>query len=156
VDWEARIAFTCCDRCARKLVGVTPSDGSDRLGRGQLHYAALEDDVASVEALLANGADPNVSDRQGMTPLHFAAQDGSLRVAALLLESGADVDVVDAFGNGPLMTAVFNSRGAGEMIQLLRSHGADPLKPNRNGQTPVGLARLIGNFPVARWFEDLP
>jgi len=100
------------DNGARTLVGVTPREGSDRLGRGPLHYAALEDDLAGVEALLASGADPNASDRQGMTPLHFAAQEGSLRVAALLLGSGADVDVVDAFGNAPLMTAVFNSRGA--------------------------------------------
>jgi hypothetical protein len=42
------------------------------------------------------------------------------------------------------------------MIQLLRHHGADPAKSNRHGHTPVGLARLIGNYPIARWFADLP
>jgi ankyrin repeat protein len=91
-----------------------------------------------------------------MAPLHFAAQEESLRVAALLLEQGADVDAEDRSGNTPLSNAVFNSRGRGDMIQLLRAHGADPMKRNHYGQTPVSLARLIANYPVARWFEDLP
>jgi ankyrin repeat protein len=91
-----------------------------------------------------------------MAPLHFAAQEISVRVATLLLDQGADVDSEDSSGNTPLSTAVFNSRGEGDMIQLLRAHGADPLKRNHYGQTPVGLARLITNYSVARWFEDLP
>jgi hypothetical protein len=42
------------------------------------------------------------------------------------------------------------------MIDLLRSRGADPLRANMTGQTPVGLARLIGNYDVAQYFQDLP
>jgi hypothetical protein len=33
--------------------------------------------------------------------------------------------------------------------------GADPFGPNRHGQTPVGLVRLIANYPVARFFADI-
>jgi hypothetical protein len=54
------------------------------------------------------------------------------------------------------MTAVFESRGRGDVIELLRANGADPRKGNAHGQTPVGLARLIANFDVARFFADLP
>ena len=42
------------------------------------------------------------------------------------------------------------------MITLLRERGADPRLANKSGQTPVGLARLIGNYDVARFFADLP
>jgi hypothetical protein len=45
---------------------------------------------------------------------------------------------------------VFNSRGLGELIRLLRRHGADPRQPNNTGQTPVGTARLIGNYSDSR------
>lgn len=75
---------------------------------------------------------------------------------AELLSIGARVDSQDAFGNSPLSSAVFNSKGRGTFIELLRAHGADPMLPNKAGQTPVGLARLIGNYDVAQFFEDIP
>jgi hypothetical protein len=78
-------------------------------------------------------------------------------VAQLLVEAGAQIDAKDAHGNTPLSTAVFNCRdGDGALITLLRSRGADPYAANNHGQTPLGLARLIANYHVARWFADLP
>jgi ankyrin repeat protein len=91
----------------------------------------------------------------GFTPLHFAAQEHAARVAEVLLEEGAEVDAPNVYGNTPLFVAVFNSRGRGTLIELLRAHGADPHHVNDAGQTPVGLARLIGNYDVARFFADL-
>lgn len=128
----------------------------DRAGRSPLHYAAASNDISATTALLEAGADPSAPDRQGLTPLHFAAQEGSVTVAQLLLQQHAQVDQTDQFGNTPLSTAVFNSRGDGRMIELLREWGADPLKANNSGQTPLGLARLIANYDVARFFADLP
>jgi len=129
---------------------------ADHLGRQPLHYAALIDDLDAARLLIEAGADPNARDKANFTPLHFAAQQNSARVAELLLARGAEIDPQDAYGDTPLWRAVFNSRGAGTMIQLLRDHGADPLKANKSGQTPLGLARLIGNYAVAQWFADLP
>lgn len=88
--------------------------------------------------------------------MHFAAQEGSVTVAQLLLQQHARVDQTDRFGNTPLWTAVFNSRGDGRLIDLLRQGGADPLKANHSGQTPLGLARLIANYDVAQFVADLP
>ena len=65
------------------------------------------------------------------------------------------MDAVNSNGNTPLFTAVFNSRGRGELIKLLRHHGADPWHPNNTSQTPIGLARLIANYNVAQFFADL-
>lgn len=123
--------------------------------RTPLHYAALEDNGSEVERLLEAGADPNAADRDGFTPLHFAAQEYSVNSARLLLNAGAVVDQQNKFGNSPLWTAAYNSRSRGEMIDLLRSKGADPHLLNTSGKTPVGLARLIGNYDVKQFFDDL-
>ena len=127
----------------------------DRMNRTALHHAALENDVATVEALLADGASPDAQDRAGFTPLHFAAQEYAVGAAAALLQADATIDLQNGWGNTALFTAVFNSNGRGELIELLRSHGADPFCVNGSGQTPVGLARLIANHDVAQYFTDL-
>jgi uncharacterized protein len=129
--------------------------GIDKEGRIPLHYAALANDADAVSKLLTEGADPNVADQLGFTPLHFAAQEGASAAAQILLAAGAQVDAANSYGNTPLFTAVFNSRGRGELIRLLRRHGADPRHPNNAGQTPAGTARLIANYDVAQFFADL-
>lgn len=134
----------------------TDRPGVDRYGRTLLHHAALNGDLPQLQTLLAAGAAVNVADDDGWTPLHFAAQTSSLPVAAALLRAGAAIDPRDAHGNTPLFKAVFQCRGDGALIALLRAHGADPFAVNRHGQSPVGLARLIANFDTARFFADLP
>jgi len=127
----------------------------DEYGRSALHYAALDGDAENALSLIRSGTDINLADKNGWTPLHFAAQAQSVAVARVLVENGAMVDPHDSHGNTPLFRAVFESRGRGEMIQFLLGKGADPNLKNKAGQTPVGLARLIGNFNVKRFFEDM-
>jgi ankyrin repeat protein len=127
----------------------------DRQGRSDLHYSALEGTAEQARALLAAGENPDLGDRDGFTPLHLAAQKGNLAVATVLLDAGAEVDPVNKYGNSPLFVAVFNSQGRGDVIELLRQHGADSRKVNTSGQTPVGLARLIANYDVKQFFEDI-
>ncbi len=73
----------------------------------------------------------------------------------MLLRAGARVDLPDGNGNTPLWRAVFASEGRGELIRLLRDAGADPFRPNLHGRTPLGLARLIGNYDVEQHFAEL-
>jgi hypothetical protein len=76
--------------------------------------------LSARHALLTSGADPNQADRERLTPLHFAALARAERTAALLLEHGASAPAVDRYGNTPLWTAVYNYRGRGDVIALLR------------------------------------
>jgi ankyrin repeat protein len=130
--------------------------GVDRMGRTELHYAANDGELAKVQELLAGGSRADLPDDNGWTPLHFAAQARSVPVAEALLAAGAQIDALDRDGNTPLSTAVFNSRGEGELIALLRRHGADATRPNTHGVSPVALARNIGNYDIAQFFKDLP
>ena len=127
----------------------------DPAGRSPLHYGALTNDADEVRRLIAEGESVDSTDNHGFTALHLASQEHAVDAAAALLDLGATVDPINSFGNTPLFVAVFNSRGRPDMIDLLRSLGADPLHANPSGQTPAGLARLIGNYDVAQHFEDL-
>jgi uncharacterized protein len=129
--------------------------GLDRDGRSPLHYAAEAGDLDATLHSVNAGADVRLADRRGWTALHFAAQARAADVAATLLEAGAEVDSRDENGNTPLWRAVFESRGDGAVIRLLREHGANPNIPNARGISPAGLARSIANFDVAQYFADV-
>jgi ankyrin repeat protein len=129
--------------------------GSDKQGRTDLHYAAIDGDVDTLKQLLASGSDPNAQDSQGWTPLHFAAQASSSAAAEALLAAGARTDLRDSHGNTPLFRAVFSYAGDGGVISALRAAGADPHAKNLSDVSPVSLARAIANYDVANFFVDL-
>ena len=137
------------------MFGFATKKKLDEFGRSDLHYAARDGDRKLAEKLIHGGTEVNLADKNGWTPLHFAAQAQSAEVAAVLLEAGAQVDPMDVHGNTPLFKAVFDFKGNGDTIKLLRTRGANPLCENKHGQTPVGLARLIANYDVKEYFEDV-
>lgn len=139
----------------RKPKSIT-RPGVDSLGRTPLHYAAADAKEEEILRLITEGADPKVKDDNGWSPLHFAAQSNVPSILALLVEAGAEVDSMDLNGNTPLSRAVFCSEGNGESIQYLRDAGADPLKANNYGVSPLSLARQIANYDIATFFSDLP
>jgi Ankyrin repeats (3 copies) len=79
-----------------------------------------------VALLLAAGADPNSRVRwDGLrTHLHKAVYVArSVQIVRLLIEAGGDVNAVDELGISVLRSAVRS--GEAEVVNLLRSHGAD-------------------------------
>ena len=132
-----------------------PAD-SDRLWRTPLHYASADAKPDEVRRLLSIGLDVNIQDKDGWSPLHFAAQSQSEEVTTLLLNAGANIEAQDRHGNTALSRAVFCCRGDGKVIELLRSHGANPSIKNHYGVSPVGLARTVANYDIARFFIDVP
>jgi uncharacterized protein len=125
----------------------------DTEGRTPFLNAVIEDNIPIVKTLLAHGANIHVQDKAGYSALHFAAQFQSIEMTKLLIEKGSIVDAVDVYGDTPLWRAVFNSRGRGEIIQILLSGGADKNRKNNHGISPLDLANNIGNYDVKKYLE---
>jgi ankyrin repeat protein len=86
-------------------------------GVGAIHAATARADVATLELLLAKGADPNAPQQQGVTPLHGAASVGSAAAAGLLLLYGADINARMEDGKTPAEIA--RERGHPQLAERL-------------------------------------
>ena len=129
-------------------------DAIDRQGRTALFYASAKGDLAVVSKLIEANANVNVKDKDLNSPLHFAASSYQTAIADFLLKHGALPNAENAHGNTPLSNAVFDSKGRGEMIRLLLSWGASKTTKNHHGVSPEDLAKSIGNYDVAQFFEE--
>ena len=104
-----------------------------------LFYAARQNDIKAIQALLAEGADVNARDDNGHTALIVAADyKASKEVIQALLAEGADVNARDDDGNTPLHRAALN--GHTQTIQDLLAEGANINAANTKGNTPLQIA----------------
>jgi ankyrin repeat protein len=95
-----------------------------------LMYAARENALAAGEALVAAGANLDLTDPDGATALVIAIINAHYEFAELLLDAGADPNVVDnEAGMGPLYAAA-------DMHRLAVGHG-------RGNPVPVGLLTAV-------------
>ncbi|NXL53940.1 BARD1 protein, partial [Podilymbus podiceps] len=107
-------------------------------GETLLHVASIKGDLAAVEQLLRNGADPNVKDNAGWTPLHEACNHGHKEVVELLLQYKALVNTTGYQNDSPLHDAAKN--GHVSIVELLLLHGASCDAVNIFGLRPVDYA----------------
>ncbi|NWZ58190.1 BARD1 protein, partial [Haliaeetus albicilla] len=107
-------------------------------GETLLHVASIKGDLAAVQQLLKNGADPNVKDNAGWTPLHEACNHGHKEVVELLLQYKALVNTTGYQNDSPLHDAAKN--GHVSIVELLLLHGASRDAVNIFGLRPVDYA----------------
>lgn len=84
--------------------------------------AVTRGSIATLERLLADGADVDAADAHGQTGLMLAAAAGDARVVTWLAAHGASLDVTAKFGLSALMLAVI--RGHAETVRALLAAGA--------------------------------
>ncbi|NXE70054.1 BARD1 protein, partial [Calcarius ornatus] len=121
-----------------KSPGVNSIAKRNYKGETLLHVASIKGDLAAVEELLKNGADPNVKDNAGWTPLHEACNHGHREVVELLLRHRALVNTAGYQNDSPLHDAARNGHLA--VVELLLLHGASRHAVNIFGLRPVDYA----------------
>lgn len=120
-----------------------------------LKKAVLKSDLATAEALLKSGTDPNATIEivpgSATTYLITAATNNNLDLVKLLLQSKAQVNQVDAFKTTALMTAV--GKGNAAMVTLLLASGADARAKDDDGKDALALAKEGGNAAIVALLE---
>lgn len=107
-----------------------------------LHEAAAQNgNPAVVTALIEVGADVNMIGEAGMTPLCLATiTNENPAILEALVRGGADVNEIYPWGGTPLHSA---ASGNPAVFPRLLELGADPTARDKQGRTPVDLARDI-------------
>jgi ankyrin repeat protein len=110
--------------------------------------AAVADDLATLRAALALGTSAkNVTSRYDGTALIAAAHLGHAEVVAELIRAGAPLDHVNNLGWTALIESIVLGNGGPRhtaTLEALVKAGANVDLPDRNGQTPLALARGRG------------
>ena len=104
-------------------------------GYTRLQKAIVQNDLASVVALIKAGADVNLRGNLLYPPLHLALDKDRHNIAVALIQHGADVNLQDAAGKTPLHRAVMQSQET--FVRTLLKLGADPNLKDEQGKTPL-------------------
>lgn len=119
--------------------------------------AAVADDVATLKRLLELGASAKlVTSRYDGTALIAAAHLGHDGVVKLLIDAGAPLDHVNNLGWTALIEAIVLGNGGPRHVETLRAlvrAGANVNLADRNGATPLALARSRGYRPMVEILE---
>lgn len=116
--------------------------------RGQdLFLAVNHHDVAGVQALLKQGADPNARNGLEFTPLDVASASHQTDVMETLLRSGARVDAPSPYGTALTFAAL---GGNTEGIDLLLAKGANIDASRADGITVLMLVSRTGADKAVR------
>lgn len=110
-------------------------------------------DIQAVENRLVHGMKLTAADENDNSVLHHAAKAGNLTITQLLLSQGCPVNGQNAFGETPLHVALIQRKT--EVARYLLSAGADPLLPNRLGDSPYTLAMRQPDHELILLFTQL-
>jgi hypothetical protein len=114
-----------------------------------LMLAVLSDRPDIAGYLIAKGADVDRRDDDGATPLSAAIYHGALKCAEILLEAGADANGSER--DMPLHNAAYRDFDdtTPDAVKLLREHGANPGRRDKDGHTAREWAQMKGRQDVA-------
>lgn len=127
----------------RLAAGEDPNAFDPASMRTALHWAAKNNNVEVIDALVAGGADVRVVEKMGRPPISLAAESGSVAAIERLLKAKADPNARDEYGGSPVLWA--SGLGTPEAVKALLDAGADPNVQDSNGITPLMWAANVGD-----------
>ena len=128
--------------CAWWMVALVSVAGLGAASSGPALVEAVKNgDKASVQTLLEQQIDVNVSDPDGTTALHWAAHGDDPEILHLLIRAGANVNASNDYGVTPLFLACTNGNAA--IVERLLKAGADP-ESRTAGETALMTAARTG------------
>jgi ankyrin repeat protein len=134
------------------LPNVSGLGGKHGLALPLLHAAVAADEVASVQLLIAAGADVdsvNKNDSLHPTPLHVFTEDAyDMAILRALLAAGADINKRTLTGLCAVHFAAKLSRPE-VVLALIEAHGTTEVRDGY-GQTPLYSAAHFGRLQLAR------
>ena len=131
----------------------------DEKGISLLHLVSVNNNAAIISLLLKNVPKRLVDqpDKTGNTPLIVALSKGNRYLVEGLLQNKADVRKSNLQGDGALHTAVICAKSTDALQVFLERADVEQAEFNRgnkNGLTPLDIAFLKHNFPVAKLYID--
>ena len=115
----------------------------------ELIKSAWAGDTETLKALVAKGADINLTDKKKRTPLLFAASNGHTATVQYLLDQGADVNARDSDEQTALLYAA--KRSFNETARLLIDKGAEVnAQSKKRGISALMLAAVWDNEDLAK------
>ncbi|KAJ4423231.1 hypothetical protein N0V82_002092 [Gnomoniopsis sp. IMI 355080] len=125
----------------RALVDVVDKDRCT-----PLHYAAMVNNLSSIDALVGLGCSVNARNSSRRTPIHEAIRGGSVGAVLLLLKFGADYTAVDSFGQTCLLMSYRYNHDV--LVSRFLKLGCGIHVEDMFGMTPLHRACANGNVPM--------
>jgi ankyrin repeat protein len=126
---------------AAALVGAR-AHAAERELDAALRVAAVGNDLAAFQSLLARGADVNARDAQQDSAFLLAARNGHTAIVRAALAAGADLKALNRFGSTALMGPAY--RGHVETVRVLLGTAIDIHHVNNLGWTALLEAIVLG------------
>jgi N-acyl-D-amino-acid deacylase len=121
---------------------------------GALEMAVIQNDPATVEALVRAGVNVDTVNDSGLPAITSAVMANRFEVTKALIALGADVNVVDELSMTPLMHAAMVDYGETGMVQLLLAAGASKAARSKDNYTALDLARQHGHEAIVRLLDS--
>ena len=122
-------------------------------GLTALHIAAGKGRIGIIRLLLTAGSDARAVSKDDTTPLYHAARSGSLEALKLLVKEDGNINGVKGWEySTPLHEAVAYDHH--HVMQYLIDVGADPMRKDFHGQTPLDLAKKLKKHHLVRSLQS--
>lgn len=131
-----------------------PSNATRSAGTATEQFVlALEtNNPRKVEALLRQGANPNILLSDGSTPLTYSITRNNASVVDVLLRSGSDPDKIDKNGETPIILALKNKNDP--LVRMLVVYGANINTRDSRLRSPLMLAVIMEEAELAEWLVE--